>query len=718
MKTVHKLLKPTDFRSPIHLFKIAINNLRVKGKIDVFLIHSEMANVVFGNGDSIHQGYLSLVTNHFGNYISRQGSKYRFDLDKVRNDFPSILLGHNRKVPPLVEIQMALQSEREAVMRHRSGRIIEIKQITEIGEDEQYYFYSIILYQEQDIGYKFYEGMPLTIAIDKYRVHATALDYDEAEGRLTIRAGSSFANKAMKYNRARIVIDALWLLEKLKDAIQSIDVNQFPANKLLSERLVVNEVCDNNTIYKGILDESQIAAVSHCLGKDITALWGPPGTGKTTTLGHLILTLFLKGERTLVCSIANVAIDALVKSTLKTFHRYETSEKPLDYHSGKLIRVGYTTDLELQNNTEIKLNSAQVRKISKELRKVKKELQIKENDVSDVARLKSTRLDLINKLEHAKNLVIDEARVVFATSSMIEIKEYLRRQKFDNIIIDEASMMAPPHLLAISNNISRRVIIAGDFRQLGPIALSQSEYSYKWLHRDLFEFFGIDSSEDDHNNPALTTINNQRRFHDEICQLINGTFYGHMLKSKTDLSNLKLYKRPPWNDNCIAYCDLSADPNFEVQRTKEQSRCNHGSSIFIVRQIVKPLQKHPLRTPFTIHIITPYRGQVNTLKNDLKLEITDEGFRGRIKVGTVHSFQGSEADLIIFDLVESVNEKIGRLFWQQMGERLVNVAVSRTTGKLIVVGDVKVITEGDGYMNVSSKVRMVLKEISKHRVTC
>jgi len=56
-------------------------------------------------------------------------------------------------------------------------------------------------------------------------------------------------------------------------------------------------------------------------------------------------------------------------------------------------------------------------------------------------------------------------------------------------------------------------------------------------------------------------------------------------------------------------------------------------------------------------------------------------------LGTVHAFQGSEADVIIWDLVDTRNHKIGRLYQQDTGDRLTNVAISRAKGKLVIVGD-------------------------------
>ena len=85
-----------------------------------------------------------------------------------------------------------------------------------------------------------------------------------------------------------------------------------------------------------------------------------------------------------------------------------------------------------------------------------------------------------------------------------------------------------------------------------------------------------------------------------------------------------------------------------------------------------------------VGLITPYNGQVALLKRHLK-SIDDDAVRNRIQVGTIHPFQGSERDVIIWDLVETADLDLGRLFRDNAGKRLVNVAVSRARGKLVVV---------------------------------
>ncbi|HEY0252288.1 MAG TPA: AAA domain-containing protein, partial [Kofleriaceae bacterium] len=60
------------------------------------------------------------------------------------------------------------------------------------------------------------------------------------------------------------------------------------------------------------LDSSQRAAVELCVATDLAFVWGPPGTGKTVTLVETIEELLARGERILLASTTNAAIDQVL----------------------------------------------------------------------------------------------------------------------------------------------------------------------------------------------------------------------------------------------------------------------------------------------------------------------------------------------------------------------------------------------------------------------
>jgi superfamily I DNA and/or RNA helicase len=706
-----------NFSDPLDLFQNILNNILVSKREQEFLKHSEWAAIIFKNGDSIHQSYMSIITSKFKDYLIRgRAGSYKFNLDLINEHFPHFFSSSNpyQNTSKIAEVKLALKQEALASAKNKKGRIIDIEQISKIGENEKYHFFNFFLFISSEENISLYEGMQIKLAIDKKRYFVTVLDFDNSESKLTIRSDFDFTFDFKKGKRKRIVIDLIWMIDKLSDRLDDYPVDKIPVSKLLSNNWTPSIIENINTIYQGHLDVPQSASVQKCLNNDITAIWGPPGTGKSTTISYLLLELFKLKERTLICSIANVAVDSILKITLQTLRKYESDTingSNINFRTGQIIRVGYSSDEMVNENSDIKVESALSRSIHSKLKKIKSELNEPDQNEDHKAELIAKRIDLIKQLENEKARIYQDATLLFATASKAEIDTKLNNMSFDNLIIDEASMMSAPHLLALARNANKRIVIAGDFRQLGPIALAQSYLAYKWLHTDLFEFFGIDHKKDDFNHPSLTMINIQRRFHDSICQLINGPFYQNQLQTATNYKVLKLYKQPPEKNLSVVYYNLASNFDYQCQRTKEQSRYNEGSMEYIIQNILIPLRKHPLRTPFSIAIISPYNGQINRYKKLLPEKIKDNDFLSRIKFGTVHSFQGSEADLVIFDMVDSSDVKIGRLYGHNSGERLINVAISRSTGKLIFVGDIKTITQGLGYTNVSYKVRSVLHKI-------
>lgn len=122
MNTQFKI--PKSFKDPLKLFHIVINNVISKNKEDEYLTHGQMANVIFNNGNAIHQSYLSIVTSSFGDYLIRYRNKYKFDLTAIKEHFPSFFGQPQQPKNILKEIGIAIKHEKSAVFKKRIGRII------------------------------------------------------------------------------------------------------------------------------------------------------------------------------------------------------------------------------------------------------------------------------------------------------------------------------------------------------------------------------------------------------------------------------------------------------------------------------------------------------------------------------------------------------------------------------------------------------------------
>src|SRR5690606_35973986 len=100
--------------------------------------------------------------------------------------------------------------------------------------------------------------------------------------------------------------------------------------------------------------------------------------------------------------------------------------------------------------------------------------------------------------------------------------------------------------------------------------------------------------------------------------------------------------------------DVSSDPEAacELVRKSWQNRVTANFALQIAEYATSQfINSSNGQTP-KIAVITPYRAQVRLLKQLLKDSDSSVHSSKTIQVGTIHQFQGSEADLVVFDLVD------------------------------------------------------------------
>ena len=100
------------------------------------------------------------------------------------------------------------------------------------------------------------------------------------------------------------------------------------------------------------LKKGQDAAIKDSLSKPISIIWGPPGTGKTHTLANIAIEHYLKGNKVLIVSHSNIAVDGAI---LKIFELLKARREQLFQNNkvivrkGDLLRYGYARSKELNH---------------------------------------------------------------------------------------------------------------------------------------------------------------------------------------------------------------------------------------------------------------------------------------------------------------------------------------------------------------------------------
>lgn len=90
------------------------------------------------------------------------------------------------------------------------------------------------------------------------------------------------------------------------------------------------------------LNREQATAVGAMSLIPIHLLWGPPGTGKTTTLGVAVVEWLRMGKRVLVVSTSNAAVDVAMKAVLKRVPHAQRKH---------ILRLGTSLDPEVSSIT-------------------------------------------------------------------------------------------------------------------------------------------------------------------------------------------------------------------------------------------------------------------------------------------------------------------------------------------------------------------------------
>lgn len=141
--------------------------------------------------------------------------------------------------------------------------------------------------------------------------------------------------------KARLENGATVLMERL---IKCIEENAEKENHVGSRLL-----SSNGSVYsaKRIFEYSELTlddgntqsqnyAIVSALSSDITYIWGPPGTGKTTVIVQIIDELYKHNRSVLVVSHTNTAVDGAIEKADKTYSK-SNQDNDANY---PILRIG------------------------------------------------------------------------------------------------------------------------------------------------------------------------------------------------------------------------------------------------------------------------------------------------------------------------------------------------------------------------------------------
>lgn len=396
--------------------------------------------------------------------------------------------------------------------------------------------------------------------------------------------------------------------------------------------------------------------------KDYALVLGMPGTGKTTTIAHILRTLVAQGKSVLLTSYTHTAVDNIL---LK-----------IRDDNIRVLRIGAPA-------------------------KVHPEVQ----EFADLAAIPKMTIEEL-KESYEKPQVV-------ATTCLGVNHNIFNQRIFDYCIVDEASQITLPVCLG-PIRMARTFILVGDHYQLPPLVQNKTAQE-GGLDVSLFKLLS-DAQPD-----SVVNLEHQYRMCEDVMLLSNTLIYSGRLKCGTpqvasrslEVPNINAVKKfhsgeivpsQPHRGICLGTMQgrcwlqdliepsakarlVNTDPlgTAALETAQGERMVNHMEAM-LCSQLVEAFIACgiPARN---IGVITFYRSQLSLLRQSLRR------YTPELEMHTADKFQGRDKEVVILSCVRSNAENhVGELLrdW-----RRVNVAFTRARTKLLVLGSKSTLRDGN-----------------------
>ncbi|KAL6717879.1 DNA replication endonuclease-helicase Dna2 [Lecanora helva] len=409
-----------------------------------------------------------------------------------------------------------------------------------------------------------------------------------------------------------------------------------------------------DTASQADLNIDQKAAIEKVMGaKDYALVLGMPGTGKTTTIAHIIRALVAQGKSVLLTSYTHTAVDNILLKLRKD--------------GIGIFRLGAAAKVH--------------------------------PDIQEFADLAGEPVHSVDDLKRRYT------QPIVATTCLGINHPIFNQRIFDYCIVDEASQITLPVCLG-PIRMARTFILVGDHYQLPPL-VSNKEAIDGGLDVSLFKTLS------DNHPESVTNLEHQYRMCENIMTLSNTLIYNGRLKCGTPAVAGRSIKVPAinrlemhhYNPQSIPVTDLPficgnpfkfscwlrqlihpstracfVNTDRLLPRSREVlengSRITNPIEATLTTQLVESLLTVGIPAN-DIGVITLYRSQLALIKQHLR-------HRPGIEMHTADKFQGRDKEVVILSFVHSnEGQVVGELLkdW-----RRINVALTRARTKLLILG--------------------------------
>ena len=263
----------------------------------------------------------------------------------------------------------------------------------------------------------------------------------------------------------------------------------------------------------------------------------------------------------------------------------------------------------------------------------------------------------------------------YAVSGSLPMKPGL----FDVAIIDEASQCDIASCFPILYR-AKKAVIVGDDKQLPHLSFletaKEQSFMSKYEVADRYQLmwrFRTNSMFDIANYYSMHPVLLDEHFRSlpPIINFSNREFYGN---------RIRVMRQNNPNDKILEIVHV---PDGKVDYDATRNLPEIEALVKRVHEIIVDNERKNPDNPITIGIISPFRAQVEQLKISLSKVISDYMMeKHKIEIGTAHTFQGDERDIILISWAFANNSFPQSLTFLQK-PNLFNVAVTRAKNKMI-----------------------------------
>ncbi|KAK9237888.1 DNA replication factor Dna2-domain-containing protein [Lipomyces kononenkoae] len=396
----------------------------------------------------------------------------------------------------------------------------------------------------------------------------------------------------------------------------------------------------------GGLNEDQLKAVNKVVtALDYALIMGMPGTGKTTTVSHIIEMLLAQNKTILLTSYTHTAVDNILLKVRS--------------HCTDVLRLGPLSKIH-----------------------------------PDVKKYANVQSELPDNFDELREFYYG-SRIVATTCLGINNLIFQKR-RFDYCIVDEASQITLPICIG-PLRFADKFVLVGDHYQLSPLVRNK-EAKADGLDVSLFRVLS------EAHPGAVASLEHQYRMCEEVMTLSNVLIYNGRLKcGSPEVAERKLSvpglqeglkkihggsggkcgSERCWIADLLAeqtkvvFVDTDLVPGRE---SKKGDRVQNEVEAMLVTQLTESLIMSGVEQE-CIGIISVYRAQLKLVSNGLKKKY------GNVEMQTVDKFQGRDKECVIISLVRSNEDQmVGDLLtdWRRL-----NVTFTRARSKLVIFGSKK-----------------------------